>query len=159
MLATLQIQRAISDQSPESSDRPHVGVDNIEMIPLQAGRNIDVDLKIRNSGPTTATNVRITVVCAIRAKEPIPAIPIEQTGAPAVLISGAVAAIKCFENSPVLSQENINALDERRMTLWIVGRIDYLGPPNRTGYFTTFRFQHVPGGVRWAIVGDDNQAT
>jgi hypothetical protein len=46
LLATLQIQRAISDQLPESSDRPRVGVDNIEMIPLQAGRNIDVNLKL-----------------------------------------------------------------------------------------------------------------
>jgi hypothetical protein len=98
------------------------------------------------------------VVCAIRAKEPIPAIPTEQTGPPAVLLSGAVATIKCFENSPVLSQDNINAIDERRMTLWIVGRIDYIGPPNRISYITTFRFQHVSGGVRWAIVGDDNQA-
>jgi hypothetical protein len=50
LLATLQIQRAIFDQFPESPDRPHVGVDNIEMIPLQVGRNIDVDLKTRNSG-------------------------------------------------------------------------------------------------------------
>jgi hypothetical protein len=136
-----------------------VGVDNIEMIPVQVGRNIDVDLKIRNSGPATATKVRITVVCAVRANEPIPAIPTEQTGPPAVLISDAFATIKCFENSPVLSQDSINALNEHRMTLWIVGRIDYVGPPNGTSYSTTFRFQHVPGGVRWAIVGDDNQAT
>jgi hypothetical protein len=99
------------------------------------------------------------VVCAIRTKEPIPAIPAEQSGAPAVLISGAVASIKCFENSPVVSQGDMNALNERKMTLWIVGRIDYTGPLNKTSYFATFRFQHVPGGVQWAIVGDDNQAT
>jgi hypothetical protein len=72
LTAVLQLQIAIwnaGEPKTNPTDRPHVGINNIEMMPLRAGENISVDLKIKNSGPGTAIDVRITANCSVQSSE------------------------------------------------------------------------------------------
>jgi hypothetical protein len=109
-----------------NTDRPWVGVDSVSIGPIQPGARLPVVARIRNSGRTPATDVRVSLA-TLTAPAPPGAASVEEckTCPRIVLLPNATETSDVSVESGVLTSLKAARLRAGEETIWLIGRIDY----------------------------------
>jgi hypothetical protein len=144
ILLVVQIRHGFNDANaktpvaPGYQSRPAIGAETINST-IRATQRIRVDVVWRNTGQMVALNVRSCVRGkAVQSNERPPdnILPETNDGPPGILLPGANSTCP-LTDGPIITMENMEALKNGQVSLWLICRIDYTDE-EATPYSTSF---------------------
>lgn len=117
----------IANQSLASATRPWVGVDAVEAGAIQAGRPLNIEVRVRNSGRTPSTDVQGLFLVYISPIDNPPALLADQCAScvKSVVLPNGVVSYKLSVRDTVMTADEVQRIRDGKDTMWIVGRLDY----------------------------------
>ncbi|MGH6982444.1 MAG: hypothetical protein ACREFC_14680, partial [Stellaceae bacterium] len=117
----------IANQSFANATRPWVGVDAVEAGTIQAGRPLNIEVRVRNSGRTPSTDVQGLFLVYISPIDNPPALLADQCSScvKSVVMPNGVVSYKLSVRDTVMTADEAQRIRDGKDTMWIVGRLDY----------------------------------
>ena len=150
----------IANQSLTSATRPWVGIDAVEAGSIQAGRPLNIEVRVRNSGRTPSTDVQGLFLVYISPIDNPPALLAEQCAScvKSVVLPNGVVSYKLSVRDNVMTADEAQRIRDGKDTMWIVGRLDYHDAEGEAHTTRSCLYYRSSGISAFTACGDGNSA-
>lgn len=164
----LQLQQIVSKNEPPPTvandpNRPWLGVDHIDLQPLQVGSSLRATVFFINTGRSAALNARVYVASSTVPRgglppPPMTIMPAAQARA-AVIVPNVPMRVVAFDDPQfdLRLQGDVDAIKSGALTPWIVARVEYTDSTG-AAYYTMFRATLDLGVGNYVVAPGGNDA-
>ena len=150
----------IANQALATTTRPWIGVDTVEVGPIQPSQPLNIEVRVRNSGRTPSTDVQGLFLVYISPIDNPPALLTDPCTScvRSVLLPNGVVSYRLSVRDSVMTPDGVQRIKDGKDTMWIVGRLDY---HDGEGEFHTTKsclFYRSTGIASFTACGDGNSA-
>ena len=150
----------IANQALATTTRPWIGVDTVEVGPIQPSQPLNIEVRVRNSGRTPSTDVQGLFLVYISPIDNPPALLTDPCTScvRSVLLPNGVVSYRLSVRESVMTPDGVQRIKDGKDTMWIVGRLDY---HDGEGEFHTTKsclFYRSTGIASFTACGEGNSA-
>ncbi len=144
LLATLQAQHAVERSETPNSNRPWIGIDRIDLLPLAVGSSLRAEVYFFNTGNRPALNVRAhvqatTVPRGGEPPEPLTSLPLPDNPTAVIMPTRSLRIIAFNDDQFALKLPgDVELIKSGALTPWITARVEYSDSYGGS-YYTMFR--------------------
>ncbi len=148
----------ISAKAFEATNRPWLGIKEVDPLRVSVGVKPSPRFIIRNYGNGPALNVRASFMAGIDATIPtVPSTVTDEVTTYASMPKGDHWHYPFKDQAP-LTQEQVNGIMQGNLKAWVVAKIEYFDAIGIERHFTTIRARFNPNINAWDACEEGNDA-